>query len=171
MMWQHCFSQGISRSATLVLAFLIIKKRMKLQDAIMAVKQKRSIAPNEGFMLQLIELNDDIHKLLSKSTIQKWLQTKFAVIGFHLSQWLGKNYFKTLKMLAFWRTCCIWEFSMTFIWQFHLEYFDISATLDTSSAFTLHPTLIQDIIIDHWLNSEDKLIFHKTHRIRFYVTC
>ena len=69
MKQQH--TQGISRSATLVLAFLIIKKRMKLQDAIMRVKQKRSIAPNEGFMLQLIELNDDVHKLLNNCVIQK----------------------------------------------------------------------------------------------------
>ena len=63
--------QGISRSATLILAYLIIKKNMKLQDAIATLKKNRSIAPNEGFMLQLIELNDDVHKLLKSSTIQK----------------------------------------------------------------------------------------------------
>lgn len=66
----HCV-QGISRSATLILAYLIIKKNMKLQDAIAILKKNRSIAPNEGFMLQLIELNDDVHKLLKSSTIQK----------------------------------------------------------------------------------------------------
>ena len=44
---------------------------MRLQDAIAALKKHRSIAPNEGFMLQLIELNDDVHKLLKTSTIQK----------------------------------------------------------------------------------------------------
>ena len=63
--------QGISRSATIILAFLIIKKSMRLQDAIATLKKNRSIAPNEGFMLQLIELNDDVHKLLQSSTIQK----------------------------------------------------------------------------------------------------
>ena len=58
------YLQGISRSATLVLAFLIIKKKIRLEDAIKSIGVKRSIAPNEGFMLQLIELNDDVHKLL-----------------------------------------------------------------------------------------------------------
>ena len=58
------YFQGISRSATLVLAFLIIKKKIRLEDAIKSIGVKRSIAPNEGFMLQLIELNDDVHKLL-----------------------------------------------------------------------------------------------------------
>ena len=60
----HNYLQGISRSATLVLAFLIIKKKIRLEDAIKSIGVKRSIAPNEGFMLQLIELNDDVHKLL-----------------------------------------------------------------------------------------------------------
>ena len=59
----HCV-KGISRSATLILAFLIIKKKMTLQKAIETVKKKRSIAPNEGFMQQLIELNDRVHKLV-----------------------------------------------------------------------------------------------------------
>ena len=65
------YLQGISRSATLVLAYLILKKNMRLQEAITSVKRHRSIAPNEGFMLQLIELNDDVHKLLKQSSIQK----------------------------------------------------------------------------------------------------
>ena len=59
----HCV-QGISRSATLILAFLIIKKKMTLQQGIEMIKKKRSIAPNEGFMQQLIELNDKTHNLV-----------------------------------------------------------------------------------------------------------
>ena len=59
----HCV-KGISRSATLIIAFLIIKKKMTLQQAILMIKKKRSIAPNEGFMQQLIELNDRTHNLL-----------------------------------------------------------------------------------------------------------
>merc|ERR1712059_17806 len=51
----HCVV-GISRSSTLIIAYLIIKKKMTLQKAIETVKKKRSIAPNKGFMLQLIEL-------------------------------------------------------------------------------------------------------------------
>ena len=59
----HCV-KGISRSATLIIAFLIIKRKMTLQEAILMMKKKRSIAPNEGFMQQLIELNDKTHNLL-----------------------------------------------------------------------------------------------------------
>ena len=128
------FSQGISRSATLVLAYLIIKKRMKLQDAIIAVKQKRSIAQNEGFMLQLIELHDDIHKLLGESTIQKWLQTKFAVIGlnFHLSHWLWRNYFKLLRYLPFERPPVSenfqWHLFDSFIWNILISLLHLTLT-------------------------------------------
>ena len=59
----HCV-KGISRSASLIIAYLIIKKRMTLQQSILMMKKKRSIAPNEGFMQQLIELNDRTHNLL-----------------------------------------------------------------------------------------------------------
>ena len=59
----HCV-KGISRSASLIIAFLIIKKKMTLQQAILTIKKKRSIAPNEGFMQQLIELNDKTHNLI-----------------------------------------------------------------------------------------------------------
>jgi len=58
----HCV-EGISRSASIVIAYLIIKHRFTIQRAIEAIRQHRSIAPNEGFTEQLIELNDEIHKL------------------------------------------------------------------------------------------------------------
>jgi len=62
----HCV-QGISRSATLVLAYLIMKRKMTIQQAMEAVRSKRSIAPNEGFVQQLIELNDHVHALGPRS--------------------------------------------------------------------------------------------------------
>lgn len=58
----HCV-QGISRSATLILAYLIIKKKIKIAEAISIIKSKRSCGPNEGFCQQLIELNDQVHGL------------------------------------------------------------------------------------------------------------
>ena len=49
----HC-NGGISRSPTLVIAFLIQKRRMSLTDAITFVRQKRPvILPNDGFLAQL----------------------------------------------------------------------------------------------------------------------
>ncbi|NXI63913.1 DS13B phosphatase, partial [Anseranas semipalmata] len=52
----HC-AMGISRSATLVLAFLMICENMSLADAIQAVRSHRGICPNSGFLEQLRELD------------------------------------------------------------------------------------------------------------------
>ncbi|XP_009876563.1 PREDICTED: dual specificity protein phosphatase 13 [Apaloderma vittatum] len=52
----HC-AMGISRSATLVLAFLMICEDMSLADAIQTVRLHRRICPNSGFLRQLQELD------------------------------------------------------------------------------------------------------------------
>uniref|UniRef100_A0A8C0BLQ1 Dual specificity protein phosphatase n=1 Tax=Buteo japonicus TaxID=224669 RepID=A0A8C0BLQ1_9AVES len=52
----HC-AMGISRSATLVLAFLMICEDMSLTDAIQTVRSHRGICPNSGFLKQLRELD------------------------------------------------------------------------------------------------------------------
>ncbi|NXS53542.1 DS13B phosphatase, partial [Brachypteracias leptosomus] len=52
----HC-AMGISRSATLVLAFLMICENMSLVDAIQIVHSHRGICPNSGFLKQLQELD------------------------------------------------------------------------------------------------------------------
>ncbi|XP_071419755.1 dual specificity protein phosphatase 13B-like [Pithys albifrons albifrons] len=52
----HC-AMGISRSATLVLAFLMICEGMSLADAIRTVRSHRGICPNSGFLRQLQELD------------------------------------------------------------------------------------------------------------------
>ncbi|XP_008427992.1 dual specificity protein phosphatase 13B [Poecilia reticulata] len=48
----HCL-MGVSRSATLVLAFLMIAEGLRLQEAVAAVRPHRDICPNPGFLLQL----------------------------------------------------------------------------------------------------------------------
>lgn len=49
----YCFA-GVSRSATIILAFLIKKRKMNLQEALNLLSQKRkSICPNPGFLTQL----------------------------------------------------------------------------------------------------------------------
>lgn len=51
----HCVA-GKSRSPTLAIAYLIMKRKMKLVDALQLVRQKKSnIDINEGFMKQLRE--------------------------------------------------------------------------------------------------------------------
>ncbi|RWS10833.1 dual specificity protein phosphatase 3-like isoform X1 [Dinothrombium tinctorium] len=53
----HCL-QGISRSATLVLAYLMIKCNLPVQEAVRVVRRNREIIPNQGFLKQLCVLNE-----------------------------------------------------------------------------------------------------------------
>lgn len=52
----HCV-MGRSRSATLVLAYLMMKHRLSVVDAIEHVRQRRCILPNHGFLKQLRALD------------------------------------------------------------------------------------------------------------------
>nr|XP_018891001.2 dual specificity protein phosphatase 13 isoform X2 [Gorilla gorilla gorilla] len=53
----HC-AMGVSRSATLVLAFLMIYENMTLVEAIQMVQAHRNICPNSGFLRQLQVLDN-----------------------------------------------------------------------------------------------------------------
>ncbi|XP_074660999.1 dual specificity protein phosphatase 3-like [Tubulanus polymorphus] len=57
----HC-REGVSRSATLVIAFLMIKRRVQIRDAVRLVRRGREIYPNDGFVEQLCKLNDQLRK-------------------------------------------------------------------------------------------------------------
>ena len=52
----HC-AVGVSRSASLVLAYLMIRHHYPLLDAIHKVKEQRWIFPNRGFLKQLRALD------------------------------------------------------------------------------------------------------------------
>ncbi|XP_010084441.1 PREDICTED: dual specificity protein phosphatase 13 isoform B-like [Pterocles gutturalis] len=52
----HC-AMGVSRSASLVLAFLMIHENMTLVDAVKTVSAHRDICPNSGFLSQLRDLD------------------------------------------------------------------------------------------------------------------
>ncbi|XP_038053155.1 dual specificity protein phosphatase 3-like [Patiria miniata] len=52
----HCV-EGFSRSATVVVAFLMIKRGMDARDALRTVRAKREVCPNNAFLKQLCELN------------------------------------------------------------------------------------------------------------------
>ncbi len=58
----HC-AAGISRSSTLVLAYLMNCEKMKLFDAFKQVRSKRCVIwPNIGFMNMLIEMEKKLYK-------------------------------------------------------------------------------------------------------------
>ncbi|XP_075073173.1 dual specificity protein phosphatase 13A [Mixophyes fleayi] len=53
----HCVV-GISRSATLVLAYLMIHHQLSLTQAICRVQENRWVYPNKGFLEQLLHLDE-----------------------------------------------------------------------------------------------------------------
>ncbi|KAF7219878.1 dual specificity phosphatase 29 [Nothobranchius furzeri] len=57
----HCV-MGRSRSATLVLAYLMTKHGLTVVDAIEHVRQRRCILPNHGFLRQLRALDISLHE-------------------------------------------------------------------------------------------------------------
>ncbi|XP_041938134.1 dual specificity protein phosphatase 13-like [Alosa sapidissima] len=61
----HC-ARGISRSAALVLAYLMIQERLSLAEAAKVVRKHRNILPNAGFLSQLCYL--DMTLTLERST-------------------------------------------------------------------------------------------------------
>ncbi|XP_043929034.1 serine/threonine/tyrosine-interacting-like protein 2 isoform X2 [Protopterus annectens] len=49
---------GVSRSATFITSYLMIFHHMTVMEALMTIRKKRPINPNEGFLKQLRELNE-----------------------------------------------------------------------------------------------------------------
>ncbi|CAD8199353.1 unnamed protein product [Paramecium pentaurelia] len=66
----HCMA-GISRSATLVAAYLMKKSNMNAQDALKLLEQKRwQVYPNNGFLRQLQQYERVLQQQKSKSEIR-----------------------------------------------------------------------------------------------------
>ncbi|XP_011865435.1 PREDICTED: dual specificity protein phosphatase 3 [Vollenhovia emeryi] len=57
----HCM-QGVSRSATCVLAYLMIKKDMLACDALHLLRTNRDVRPNKGFLWQLAQLDNKLRR-------------------------------------------------------------------------------------------------------------
>ncbi|XP_014476418.1 PREDICTED: dual specificity protein phosphatase 3-like [Dinoponera quadriceps] len=62
----HCM-QGVSRSATCVLAYLMIKKKMLAVDALRMIRVCRDVHPNAGFLEQLARLDNRLRRQQLKS--------------------------------------------------------------------------------------------------------
>lgn len=61
----HCI-MGMSRSSSLVLAYLMIYQRMSLKQALHCVVQKRAIYPNRNFLALLLDLDLQLMKKRKK---------------------------------------------------------------------------------------------------------
>ncbi|XP_029305608.1 dual specificity protein phosphatase 13 [Cottoperca gobio] len=55
----HCI-MGMSRSATLVLAYFMLRRRLALRDALRHVVKKRAIFPNQNFLSLLLKLDEQL---------------------------------------------------------------------------------------------------------------
>lgn len=56
----HCY-KGVSRSATIVIAYLMMKCNTDLEDAVKMIRAKRKIHPNDGFIRQLCILSRQLY--------------------------------------------------------------------------------------------------------------
>ncbi len=56
--------QGYSRSVTLVVAYLMIKKKMNVFEAAQQIVYHRISGPNRGLLLQLVKLNQQLEPFL-----------------------------------------------------------------------------------------------------------
>jgi len=76
----HC-NVGMSRSSTIVVAYLMKCKRMNLIDALRYTKLRRPMSsPNSGFMRQLLELEMELY---GKETVdlERYRQDRFQEVS------------------------------------------------------------------------------------------
>jgi protein-tyrosine phosphatase len=57
----HCL-KGMGRSAIFVIAYLMMKKSMSLEEALNLVAKSRYVSINENFLQQLIDLESELKK-------------------------------------------------------------------------------------------------------------
>lgn len=98
----HCFA-GISRSATMVMSYLIEKHDMSYQSAYQFTKAKRScIRPNRGFELQLTHFAQNLAVNRAFSAIEKRKKQKFGIRQRRIFQYIweyGDGEWKHLSSL------------------------------------------------------------------------
>jgi protein-tyrosine phosphatase len=68
----HCYA-GVSRSATIVLSYLMNHYKMSLMEAIVHTKTKRTIIhPNSGFIEKLIEYEAKLNGVSCTTTVEEY---------------------------------------------------------------------------------------------------
>jgi len=61
LVFVNCF-MGYSRAATIVAAYLMLKKNYTATQALMYMRNSREVQPNLGFLQQLAEVDNDLRK-------------------------------------------------------------------------------------------------------------
>uniref|UniRef100_A0A3Q3SU21 Dual specificity phosphatase 22a n=1 Tax=Mastacembelus armatus TaxID=205130 RepID=A0A3Q3SU21_9TELE len=80
----HCFA-GVSRSTTMVVAYLMTVTRYSWQECLSAVRAVRSfVDPNDGFQQQLQE-----YQTTRVSEYRAWLRSRFQPIPFNDQEQVG----------------------------------------------------------------------------------
>lgn len=92
----HC-RMGISRSATLVIYYLMTRSRMTLREAYRTVRAKRNlICPNLGFMRQLLECEKKLRKFTTL-TLKEYIVEQVHVLFPTLDASLVKDLYERLE--------------------------------------------------------------------------
>lgn len=112
----HC-AVGVSRSASLVLAYLMINHHLPLVEAIKTVKEHRWISPNRGFLKHLRNLDVQLRQRTAERaalstvtsltftlqsrgayttshdlcTLQKWRQLCIGIKGQQNAKWINSD--------------------------------------------------------------------------------
>ncbi|KAL2083732.1 hypothetical protein ACEWY4_021505 [Coilia grayii] len=81
----HC-AVGVSRSAALVLAYLMIHHNYTLMNAILHVKENRWVFPNRGFLRQLQSLDEQLRRERTKRSHEECLHSREKRQTFHLGE-------------------------------------------------------------------------------------
>ena len=79
----HC-TMGMSRSATLVLVYLVRHLNMTLAEALMYTKERRPVAsPNPGFMAQLVTM-ERAHTGRVTIDVDKYANDRFGDVSAYI---------------------------------------------------------------------------------------
>lgn len=87
----HCI-MGMSRSSTLVLAYLMIYHRLPLKQALQKLIQKRAIYPNRNFLALLLDLDLQLTKKKKKSCQILWSGGVYSSRPKQLCGFLAQHY-------------------------------------------------------------------------------
>ena len=67
---------GMSRSATCVLAYLMLRQNMTAVEALTEVRTHRDVRPNDGFLRQLADLDNKLRRERGQLKLEEKEDTK-----------------------------------------------------------------------------------------------